>query len=180
VRVTVLVGSTVLVAALLWVYLDEAPCRRWDAALDAQVAADGPPTEQEPELRTIYERQGWVSKQDFASTVVYKPVDCGPASEPIPTGSFFGEPSVRLRYSPSPGPPGTIVTMSAEGFAPHETVRITFSGIEIARVTTDGRGAFSNVEMTIPSDWHFKIDGDLTAIGELSTWRWARGTFTVT
>lgn len=58
--------------------------------------------------------------------------------------------------------------MSGTGFAPGETVRIDFHVTELAKVTADDEGSFSDVAITIPEDWQFEGQFDIRATGDSS------------
>lgn len=74
-----------------------------------------------------------------------------------PTFTIFvpgGEATITL--SVDSGPPGAEVTIDGSGFAPGETVVITFHVTELERVQVDGEGSFAGVRVQVPSDWPFR------------------------
>jgi len=49
------------------------------------------------------------------------------------------------------GAAGSKVTLSGDGFKPGEQIRITAQAIEVGRTTANEQGAFSGVEVTVPT-----------------------------
>lgn len=101
-----------------------------------------------------------------------------PAQAPVTAPSFPpmnfslpGRPAAAeasLNLSRSAGPPGTSLTVSGGGFAPGETVEILFHGLQRGKATADSTGAFGPTPITIPPDWQFKGQFDITAEGRTS------------
>jgi hypothetical protein len=77
-----------------------------------------------------------------------------------------GEASITL--SVDSGPPGTELTVSGSGFAPGETVVLYFHTRGVGRVNADGDGAFTDVDVQVPSDWQFTGQFDFIATGQTS------------
>ncbi len=97
--------------------------------------------------------------------------------EAAPNGGTDGFPNggvvipggtAEITLSQSSGPPGTSLTVSGTGFASGETVRIDLHVTELAKVTADTEGSFSDVAVTIPEDWQFEGQFDIRATGDSS------------
>jgi hypothetical protein len=120
--------------------------------------------------------------------VVVNPVPAVPANPAVPAAptGLVAPPAANAPLTPAPtlnlsrssGPPGTVLTVSGTGFAPRETVNVTFSTRRIGQVTADARGAFSGLPVTIPADWAFKGQVSITAQGTTSI-RWVDEPFQV-
>jgi hypothetical protein len=58
-----------------------------------------------------------------------------------------------LTVKPKKGIPGATITLLGTGFAPGSTVKITFNGIQVKRLTTNSTGGFPvNTTFTVPND----------------------------
>jgi hypothetical protein len=68
--------------------------------------------------------------------------------------------------------------VSGTGFSPTETVEIDFSAKQVGKAVADRNGGFSAVAITIPADWVFKGQVNITASGRSSV-RWVKEPFDV-
>jgi hypothetical protein len=94
-----------------------------------------------------------------------------PATFPSINFSFPAQPSTQepsLVLSRSSGPPGTSLTVSGNGSAAGETVEIRFHDLQVGKATADSKGAFGSTAITIPADWGFKGQFDISALGRTS------------
>ena len=69
----------------------------------------------------------------------------------VPGVGFDPTKRAHLYTNKASGAAGSKVTLSGDGFKPREQIRITAQAIEVSRTTANEQGAFSGVEVTVPT-----------------------------